>query len=132
MPHPIWLSVIILAYACLTITIAVIAIIIRVFRLRPKSDKMVANAHVLINLKKIFGWTAIGMFLFQFIYDAVLIDAESKLDPDVFNLMAGVFFLILISAFYMLALWFLSKALARNLKGEVGSEKALVAESSDL
>lgn len=119
MPQPIWMSVILLVYASLTILIAFLAIVVRVFKLRPKSTRMVANAQVLINLKKIFGWASIGLFLFQFIYEAALSGIEPKVSQDIFDFMAWIFFLILASAFYMLALWFLSSSLARTSKSEV-------------
>ena len=41
-------------------------------------------------------------------------DIESKIDPDVFNFMSWIFFLVLTSAFYMLAVWLLASGLARN------------------
>lgn len=119
MTEPLWMNVILIAYASVTILIAVLAIVVGVFKLRPKSARMIANAQVLMNLKKIFGLATISLFLLLFIYSAVLRGIEPRVGLDIFNFMAWIFFLILTSAFYMLALWFLSSSVARNSKSEV-------------
>ncbi len=112
MQQPVWMNVILLAYVCLTVLIGALAIIMRVPGLRPSSPRAAALARPLIGMKGIFGWAAVGIFMFQFIFVMVLMRIEPRLEPEVFNLLAWIFLMILTSAFYMFALWLLSGSLS--------------------
>ena len=116
MPKPIWMSIILIFYSCLSVFILLLSIIIRLFKISPRKPRLVASIKSLIKLKKIFGCAALGLLALSLILPPFIINAEQRTGGEISNFMAFIFFLEWISTIYTAALWFLASSLNKNLE----------------
>lgn len=116
MLQPIWMSIVLLVYAFLALLVMSLAILIRLFKLTLNNHHLISYAKQLINLKKIFGWAALGLLALSLILPPLSISAQQYTGEELSNGMAFIFFLEWISTIYMAAFWFLASSLDRNFK----------------
>ena len=115
MPQPIWISIILLAYGCLTFFVFLLAAIIRIFEITPRKVRVVKNVRSFTDLRKLFIKAALVLFIFSLIFPP-LSSIEQLSGETISNFIAFVFFLELTSSIYMVALWFLASSLDKNLE----------------